>query len=132
MYAWVIMNNHVHLLMSTGDKPCEDIVRDLKKFTSRAIICAIEDNPLESRKGWMLWMFERAGLKNSNNTKYQFWQQDNHPQEIPVNTSEMDQIIDYIHENPVKAGFVDKAEDYPYSSAVDFAGGKGKVAVCET
>jgi putative transposase len=35
---------------------------------------AIEENPRESRKEWMLWLFERAAKKNSNNGKYRFWQ----------------------------------------------------------
>ncbi len=52
----------------------QDIVRDLKKYTAKAIINAIKDNPTESRKEWMLWMFERAGTINSNNSKHQFWQ----------------------------------------------------------
>lgn len=49
-------------------------MRDLKKHTSKTIIKAIEENPQESRKGWMLWMFQRAGQRNSNNKQYQFWQ----------------------------------------------------------
>ncbi len=42
----------------------------------------MEENPQESRKEWMLWMFEGAGKKNSNNSKYQFWQQHNQPEEL--------------------------------------------------
>ena len=36
------------------------------------------ENPKESRKQWLLKMFQDNGMKNSNNTKYQFWQQNNH------------------------------------------------------
>ncbi|MGI8600088.1 MAG: hypothetical protein ACR2KB_12620 [Chitinophagaceae bacterium] len=36
-----------------------------------------------------------------------------------------DQKLDYIHNNPVEAGFVDIPEEYRYSSARDYAGGKG-------
>ena len=131
VYTWVIMSNHVHLLLSSEKSPCEDILRDLKKFTSKSIIRAIEENQQESRKSWMLRMFERAGANNPKNKKYQFWQQGNHPQEISTNTDEIDKIISYIHDNPVKAGFVDNAEDYPYSSAVNFSGGKGMIEIAE-
>ena len=72
VFAWVIMSNHVHFVARTQKEPLEDILRDLKKYTSKAIIKAIEENPQESRKGWLLWMFERAGNKNSNNSRYQF------------------------------------------------------------
>ena len=37
--------------------------------------------------------------------------------------------LNYIHENPVVAGFVDRAEHYPYSSAIDYAGEKGRVKI---
>jgi putative transposase len=37
----------------------------------------------------------------------------------------MDQRLNYIHYNPVEAGFVDEPEKYWYSSAVDYSGGKG-------
>jgi hypothetical protein len=65
----------------------------------------IEENPQESRREWMLWMFERAGKKNSNVTKRQFWQQNNHPIEI-YSLSVFEQKLNYIHNNPVEAGFV--------------------------
>ena len=129
IYAWVIMSNHVHLVIETRQEPLENILRDLKKFTSKQIISAIEENPQESRKGWMLWMFQRAGQRNSNNSTYQFWQQHNQPIEVSAISYRIDSAIDYIHENPVKAGFVDKPENYPYSSAIDFAGGRGLVKI---
>ena len=129
IYAWVIMSNHVHLVIETRQEPLENILRDLKKFTSKQIISAIEENPQESRKGWMLWMFQRAGQRNSNNQDYQFWQQHNQPVELSTTTYAIESTIEYIHENPVKGGFVDRAENYPYSSAVDFAGGKGVVKI---
>ena len=128
VYAWVIMSNHVHLLIGSNDEKLEDILRDLKKFTSKAIIKTIKENQQESRREWMVWMFERAGKKNSNNTKYQFWQQHNKPI-IISNSVALEQIINYIHENPVKQGFTDNPVNYPYSSAIDYADGKGLIKI---
>ena len=128
VYAWVIMSNHVHLIISSNGNPMEDILRDLKKFTSKAIITAITENQQESRKAWMLWMFERVGQKNGNNSKYQFWQQHNQP-EILNNPNSVERAMDYIHNNPVTAGFVDNPVNYPYSSAVDYTEGKGRVNI---
>ena len=120
LHAWVIMSNHVHLIASAKeDYQLTDIMRDLKKFTSKAINAAINENIQESRKDWLIWMFKRAGARNSNNDTYQFWQQDNHPIELTTNDM-MEQRLNYLHENPVKAGYVWSAEHYKYSSAVDY------------
>ncbi|MFD0793381.1 transposase [Mucilaginibacter litoreus] len=128
LYAWVIMSNHVHLIIRSDDKPLQDILRDIKRHTSKTIIKAIEQNLQESRREWLLWFFEREGKGNPNNEKYQFWRQGNHPIELFTNEV-MDQKLDYLHNNPVKAGWVDKAEYYLYSSARDYAGEKGLIDV---
>lgn len=128
VHAWVIMTSHIHMIIRTEKEQMQDIIRDLKKFTSKTIIKAIQDNPAESRKEWMLRMFEKAGGKNSNNKKYQFWQQHNNPIEL-YNNEIMDQKLDYLHDNPVKAGFVNEAHQYTYSSAIDYCGGKGMVLI---
>lgn len=88
----------------------------------------ITDEPQESRKKWMLWMMERAGKSRSNNRDFQFWQQHNHP--IELNSArKVKQRLHYIHQNPVKAGFVHKPEEWQYSSAKDYAGETGLIPV---
>jgi hypothetical protein len=63
----------------------------------------------------------QAGKYNSNNKDFQFWQQDSHP--IELNSQEIIfQKLDYIHFNPVTAGFVDSPEAWIHSSARDYAG----------
>ncbi len=94
-------------------------MRDFKGFTSREMLKIIEKNQQESRKEWMLWMFERAGLKNSNVKKRQFWQQNNNPIEI-WSLKVFEQKLNYIHNNPVKAGFVTDRIDWKYSSARNY------------
>jgi len=124
IYSWVIMSNHVHLIIGTTGMKMEDILRDLKRVSSKRILRSIENNVEESRKEWMLWLMSRAGKKNSNNSKFQFWNQHNHPIELADNRM-MQQKLDYIHNNPVKAGWVDFAKSYIYSSARDYEGEKG-------
>ena len=128
VYAWVIMTNHVHMIIGTRKEKMQYIVRDLKKHTSKLLINAIIENPQESRKEWMLWMIERAGKKNSNNKKYQFWQQNNKPIELSDNKI-IDQKLNYIHNNPVEEGFVNEPYNYKYSSAIDYADRKGLVKI---
>jgi putative transposase len=103
LYAWCIMSSHVHLIIGSIGEKMEDIMRDLKRHTSKALLKAISENPQESRREWMLWMFERAGERNSNNDKFQFWQQHNNPIEL-YNNDVMQQKMDYLHSNPVEAG----------------------------
>ena len=128
IYAWVIMSSHVHMIIGTKGEKMENIIRDFKKYTSKAIIQAIAENIQESRREWMLWMFKRAGEKNSNNKNYQFWQQHNKPIELYDNKI-MEQKLDYLHNNPVAEGYVFEPHEYKYSSAIDYAGGSGMVNV---
>ena len=130
LHAWIIMSNHVHLILSASEGySISDILRDLKKYTASRIIAAIRDNPKESRKEWMLWMFQRAGNRNSKNTRYQFWQQHNHSFELSTNIM-LAQRLHYLHENPVRSGQVYEPQDYVYSSATDYCTTKkGKIAV---
>ena len=128
IYAWCIMTNHVHMIISSDKNEIYEIVRDTKSFTSTTLKTVIAENPQESRKEWLLWMMKRAGIKNKNNKVFQFWQQHNHPILLDSNKL-MDQKLDYIHNNPVKAGFVNEPEHYVYSSARDYAGMKGLIDI---
>lgn len=119
LYCWCLMSNHIHLIISAKEHNTSDILRDLKKFTSKQIIQAIKEHPQESRREWMLQIFETAGEQNSSNKTYQFWQQDNQPKEI-FSQDFANQKLAYIHNNPVTAGIVNKPEDYIYSSARDY------------
>ncbi len=126
IYGWCIMTSHVHMIVGTTGKDLEDIVRDMKSFTSTRMKILLKENPQESRKEWMVWMMERAGKKNGNNNDWQFWQQHNKP--LVIKDQEMfDKVLNYIHNNPVIAGFVDKPEYWKYSSARDFCGLKGLI-----
>ncbi|HRP32493.1 MAG TPA: transposase [Agriterribacter sp.] len=119
LHAWVIMTNHCHLIISTENNRIMDLVRDIKKYTSKKIIQAIEENEQESRKEWMLNLFSFAGRSNTNNKDFQFWKQDYHP--IELNTPELlDQRMKYLHENPVRSGLVWEPWFFKHSSATDY------------
>ncbi len=72
-------------------------------------------------------MMKRAGVKNERNKDFKFWQQHNHP--IEFSTNEMiDQRLDYLHNNPVEAGFVEEGHYWQHSSAKDYSGtGKSRI-----
>ncbi len=125
IFAWCIMSNHMHLIFRSvnGVKP-ELLLGDFKRYTSKAVVNAIKDNPRESRREWLLEQFKRAGEKSSNVSTYQFWQHNNKPIELWSNKVIFEKI-NYIHNNPVEEGLVSYPQDYVYSSARDYAGEVG-------
>ena len=104
------------------------MIGGFKSYISRKLIGLIGSNMQESRREWLLNAFKKAGKANSNNLNYQFWQQHNHPIEL-WSGHVIQQKIDYTHNNPVEAGFVDNDYEYLYSSARDYCGIPGLVKV---
>lgn len=128
VYAYVIMTNHVHcILQSQSEIPLSDIIRDYKKFTSRKIINMIESET-ESREEWLLHRFRWNASSNQRNSIHQLWQHHNHAEDI-FTCDFFLQKINYIHNNPVKAGWVSFSEDYVYSSAFELAGRGNKIPI---
>jgi putative transposase len=128
LYAWCLMSNHLHLIASAKEGTrLSDVLRDFKKFTSKALVQAIEQEP-ESRREWMLHRFAFAAKCNPKIKGYQFWQEGNEAKEIHTNEFLL-QKLHYLHQNPVRAEIVEEAEQYLYSSARNYAGRKGLLEV---
>ena len=126
VYAWCIMPNHIHMIVGTcGIMKLEDIIRDLKSYSSRQIRMALENrSKFDLSAEDKLRVFIRTGTKNNKNKKFQLWEQPYHAVELSTNNM-MDQRLAYIHNNPVKAGIVTEPESWKWSSAIDYYGGKG-------
>ena len=114
IYGWVVMTNHIHLIVQSDKVPLSDIIRDFKKFTATTITKAIANNPKESRKRWLLWLLKK-------DDKIWFWEEGYHGEEI-FSKSFFESKMRYIHLNPVRAGLVEKEEEYLYSSCRDLYG----------
>jgi len=114
LHAYVIMSNHVHCILSSENN-LSDVVRDYKKYTSKAILKAIKEQP-ESRREWLMMIFEYHAKFNKRNKDIQFWTHENHAVELSSNEM-IESRIDYIHQNPVRAGIVEFEHEYLYSSA---------------
>ena len=127
IYAWVIMSNHIHLIVSSSKEALSDTLRDFKSYTAKVILNEIEEGG-ESRKEWMLRQFKSATLRHKRNAEYQFWSHENHAEYI-FSSKFGEQKLNYIHNNPVRAGIVMKAEDYKYSSAGDYADEEGLIPI---
>ncbi len=128
VFAYVIMTNHIHMLVNTNEPfLLNDTIRDFKKFTSKKIVEQIQNNP-ESRRTWLLSLFAGGAAKSKKHKDFKFWQAGNHAIEIYSQKFAWDKI-NYIHQNPVKAGLVKQPEHWPYSSAVNYAGGEQMLEV---
>ncbi len=114
VYAWVIMSNHIHLIVSSKQEKLSDIIRDFKKFTATKIVKEIKNNPKESRKKWLLWLLKKE-------EHIWFWEEGYHAEEI-ITPAFFECKLTYIHQNPVKAGLVEKEEEYLHSSCGDYYG----------
>ena len=91
----------------------------MKSFTAMNLINAIINNPQESRRENLLHVFESEGTKSSSNFRFKFWEHENHP--IMLDSIEIyNQRLNYVHQNPVRAGFVTDTSHCKLSSATDY------------
>ncbi len=127
--AYVIMSNHIHLIIAAKHGNLGDVVRDLKAHTARQILASVQQEP-ESRREWMLSVFKYAAGGHSRNTHYQLWTHENHAVFMNPMIPEMfAQRLNYIHQNPVRAGLVAQADEYLYSSAANYTGKGGLIEI---
>ena len=129
IYGYVIMSNHIHLILRSGIDDLSGTLRDLKKYTSKQIVKEI-DSKIESRRQWMLKLFEFEAKKRKNVDNRQLWTHENHAMQLYSNDFIIEKL-DYIHNNPVRAGIVENTEDYLYSSARNYAGLSSEIEIIE-
>ncbi|MGE0132322.1 MAG: transposase [Blastocatellales bacterium] len=104
LIAWVVMPNHIHVLIRTYEgASLGKIVQSWKSYTSRRIRALMEE---EQR---------RAGAQRSQAV----WMREYWDRYIR-DEKHFHAAINYIHQNPVKAELVEKAEDWNWSSAREF------------
>lgn len=123
IHAYVIMTNHIHLVATAQEDSAglSAVIRDFKRHTAKELINCITENNKESRREWMDVVFKHHGMNNQRNETYQIWIQDNRPMQC-IHPKFTIQKINYIHNNPVKAGIIRRAIDYYYSSTGNYAG----------
>ena len=115
VYGYVIMTNHMHMIVQSRDGKLSNTIRDFKKFTAMQILETIKNEP-ESRREWILHRFEWNAAQHARNSNHQIWTHENHAT-IIHSPDFFREKLKYIHENPVRAGWVEREEDYIYSSA---------------
>lgn len=121
--AYVIMTNHMHVIWQSQSGNLSNTLRDYKSYCTKELIASIE-NQGESRRDWLLRAFAFHAQSTNQNKDFKIWTSNNHPEQIFSNNF-MQTKLDYIHNNPVRAGWVENPEDWIYSSASNYINGKG-------
>ncbi len=116
LHGYVIMPNHVHYILSTdAEINLSDVMRDLNSHTSKEITAL-----LQAEKKWEgLWDSYRSADYAGRGNVHKIWQDGFHPIAIETEKFFLEKL-NYIHENPVRKGFVEKAEHWKYSSARNY------------
>ena len=121
IFGYCIMPSHLHLIARTeGKLTLSEILRDFKKYTSKALIDQILEEP-ESRRNWMLQIFESEGKRRKRAQNYKLWQDGCHA-EVILSNKFFYEKLNYIHNNPVKELIVERPENFLFSSARNYAG----------
>ena len=122
LHAYVIMGNHIHLIAQSDSLVSN--ISSFKSYTARRIIDHLRSH---SHTRWLRKLREQKATFKSDR-QYQLWQEGYHPKKINGDQM-MIQKIAYIHNNPVKRGYVDKPEYWRYSSARNYENGSGLIRI---
>lgn len=122
LHAYVLMENHLHLIVSADDLAKE--MRNFKSFTARKSI----DWYQEHNKQWILGQLREHRKHHKTDQSYQFWQEGFHPKLIQTDVM-LQNKLEYIHNNPVERGFIDDPAHWRYSSYRNYMGLEGVIGV---
>lgn len=122
LYGYVVLENHIHWIAQAP--ALDQCVKNFKSFTARQIIDYLKAKQVKP----LLKKLAFAKKAHKTNATYQFWQEGSHA-ELILNEQMMREKLDYIHFNPVKRGYIDKPEDWRYSSARFYMGQDGLIEI---
>lgn len=122
LYGYVILENHLHLVASAPDLP--NAMKSFKMFTARQIVDLLTAHGAKT----LLNQLAMMKLRHKSKSDYQVWEEGSQPKQI-ANNEMMLQKLEYMHNNPLKRGYVDDPVHWRYSSARNYAGMPGLIDV---
>ena len=122
LYGYVILENHLHFIAQA--QHLDKCINSFKSFTARQIIDYLQVNHADQ----LLDRLRYAKRAHKLDREYQVWQEGVHA-ELIFSESMMREKLDYIHNNPVKRGYVSQAEHWRYSSASHYMGMPGLIEI---
>ena len=122
LYAYVIMENHIHMIVQSDE--LKSHMKAFKSWTARAII----DTFQETGRYLQLRKLQKTKNPTHYDSVHQLWKEGFYPKQI-LGDKMMIQKIEYIHNNPVNRGYIDKPEDWKYSSARNYLDMKALIPI---
>jgi len=122
LYGYVILENHLHFIAQAPE--LDKCVASFKAYTARQIIDHLRRQETER----LLERLHFAKAAHKYDREHQFWQEGVHA-ELILNETMMRQKLDYIHNNPVKRGYVNLPWYWRYSSASNYEGMAGLIEI---
>jgi len=127
LLGYVIMPNHLHLITSGNERyALSDTLRDFKHFTALKIIKLLE----REEKSRILELFKRAASIHAKGREHKVWMDGNHPILIESVDFFLEKLS-YVHDNPVRKGYVKNPEHWVFSSARNYLLGDSSVLEVE-
>jgi putative transposase len=114
LLGYVVLDNHIHFIASSKNLSKE--IGDFKSYTARKIIDYLQERQIHT----LLDGLEYHRSRHKTDRRFQLWQEGSHPQIIETEDM-LRQKLDYIHENPVKRGYISDPAHWRYSSARNYA-----------
>jgi REP element-mobilizing transposase RayT len=122
IFGYVILDNHLHWIAAAEDL-AEQVGR-FKSYTARRILDGLEESGYRT----LLQELRFFKLRHKTDQVRQLWQEGSHPQQLQ-NAEMLRQKLEYMHDNPVRRGYVDRPEHWRYSSARSYLGLGGLIEV---
>ena len=122
LFGYVVLENHLHLIASAPN--LANAIKSFKMFTARQIIDLLDRHQAKV----LLKQLRALKLRHKTESEYQVWEEGSKPKQIGSDEM-MRQKLEYMHNNPVKRGYVDEPVHWRYSSARNYAAMPGLVEV---
>ena len=122
LYAYVILENHLHMVLQSND--LAKTMESFKKYTANQLLKLLKEENVKT----LLEQLKFYKKAHKTDKEYQIWEEGYQPKLMQTDSIMMSKIK-YIHENPVKRGYVDNAKHWRYSSAKDYEGDSGLIKI---
>jgi len=113
LFAYVLMPDHIHVITDGLHKPSH-VLRYMKGIASRRIIDYLKE------EGFTASLEKLRHDERERHYRYSLWQQETNALSL-ISEAALMQKVNYIHQNPVRAGLVERAVDYRWSSVRSWA-----------
>jgi len=122
LFGYVILENHLHMIAGSDD--ISQSIKKFKSYTAKVLLELLQVNRVQTILD-QLAFYKKA---HKTQTTYQLWQEGSAFKLIQSEAMMLERI-NYIHNNPIKRGYVDEAAHWRYSSARNYEGKEGLIDV---